>query len=120
MWISIKDRYRLHVLLMLFLPMVVMGTLLVSFFREAIIRQYQDEQTDILISLQQNSIDRKLQVMEQILKEYETDPRLGEVFTREDTAAAVSSEWSVISRVLGWNEWIYYGDEKNRILSSPP
>lgn len=118
MRVSLKTRYRLNLVIAMLLPLVVVGHFLVFLVTAAIVERYQNEQTDILISLQQNGIDRRLETMEQILLEYRDDPRLPNLLRDQVNARGVISEWDAVINILGWKSLIYMADDQGWIVGA--
>jgi len=118
MWFSIKNKARVLVLLLVFIPMIMTGLFLITLFQEAILEQFRNEQTNILRSIQRNRIDSTIEILERMLIEYEGDHRFAEVFVDSEETAALRKEWDTFSRILSWNTWIYFCSEQNQFLSS--
>ncbi|MBF9016373.1 MULTISPECIES: ATP-binding protein [unclassified Oceanispirochaeta] len=114
---SIKKKFRLLVILLVFLPMIITSFLLVSLFKEKILEQFWNEQTDLLKSIGYNTIEKRIEIIEKLLLEYEGDRRLRELSS--NSISTLGAEWNYLSRILSLNTRIYYGNEDKQFFISP-
>lgn len=119
MRLTIKTRFILFGTLFVILPMICMAFFFIGLFRESILDRYQNEQSRILDSIVQNSIDERIELVEKILLRYSQDPRLQSGQRSPQGLVSIQKEWETLLTVLGWNSWIYSVLDKGEVISVP-
>ncbi|OQY31362.1 MAG: hypothetical protein B6241_14275 [Spirochaetaceae bacterium 4572_59] len=121
MWISIKDQFRFFIIFVILLPFITLGGLLLKTFHEEILNLKKKEQSLLIQSIKENSIDKQIQDIEKILKIYSRNERLAAITGSDRQKRILQKEWSIVLSFFSKETEIYYAPEKeDSIISSNP
>lgn len=105
-------------LLVLF-PILFLGIGFNILFTKSVNTRIQNEQRLVLSSIQRVIMERHIRDMEGVLNVYAEDPDLPLVFDNPEAAERIELQWNSLRKIFPSRPYIYYGDEKNRIIVSP-
>ena len=111
MWISIKNQFRIYIILLLFIPLMTFGGLLLKPFQEKILNLKKKEQSLLIQSITRNSIDTQIWSIENILELYSQDQQKYRIIKDTGDMGAVQNEWKILENLLPRNSVIYYGSQ---------
>lgn len=121
MWISIKNQFRFFIIFVILLPFITLGGLLLKTFHEEILSLKKKEQSLLIQSIKENSVDKQIQDIEKILKIYSKDERLARITEPGMQKMILQNEWSIVLSFFSKETEIYYASENGHyIISSNP
>jgi diguanylate cyclase (GGDEF)-like protein len=119
MFSSIRNRFLLIHGLMLFIPIVLMGSLFTVFVWEEIEERIQQQQLAVLSSIKTQGIDRHTRAMESALTALAGEKELWRMFEEQDVQERIREKWKLVQDIFPKRAWIYYGNYNNDIFVVP-
>lgn len=121
---SITNQFWLSLIMFFLIPMLILGLVVLSLFRNTLVDRYQVEHLTMLESIRGDSIDGKIEYLENVLMVYRDDPRLlGDVSITE--YGSLNNEWRRIQSVFDLDIDIHTNSDfseydKDHVLWSQP
>ena len=108
----------MHVL-MLFIPIILMGSFITVFVWEEIEQRIHQNQISTLNSIKTQVVDRHVRAMENALTALSKNKKLWQLFNDTEERDKARHDWELVQDIFPKRAWIYYGDSNNRIFVVP-